>query len=331
MAVFPERNGNHESLTEGFSSEGTSRICGAGEMASLTRAFDWSRTSVGPVEQWPASLLVTVNTLLESRQPMFLWWGEDLVQFYNDAYRESLRSDKHPAALGQKGKECWPEIWSVVSPQIEQVMQHGLATWSEDQLIPIYRNGKLEDVYWTYGYSPVRDANQDIVGTLVVCAETTTRHLTVENLREERTRLAELFQQAPAFFALLRGPEHVFEMINPLYQELVGTRNLIGKPVREAFPEIKGQGYVERLDEVYQTGTPSIGRGTRINLARGESDALEERYVDFVYQPMRETDGTISGIIALGVDVTEGKQAEKRLLQSEKTSRCWPSGNHHRA
>ncbi len=89
---------------------------------------------------------------------MFLWWGEDLIQFYNDAYRPSLGNNgKHPTALGQKGEDCWPEIWPVIKPLIEQVVTENESTWSENQLIPIYRNGSLEDVYWTFSYSPVNN------------------------------------------------------------------------------------------------------------------------------------------------------------------------------
>lgn len=152
-------------------------IFGTGEMADLTRAFDWSQTPVGPIEQWPETLLITVNTMLSSRHPMFLWWGKELVQFYNDAYRPSLGADKHPRALGQNGIECWPEVWPIIGPQIETVMTSGQASWHEDQLVPIVRDGKLEDVYWTYGYSPVRDSTGTICGTLVVCTETTRRFL----------------------------------------------------------------------------------------------------------------------------------------------------------
>ena len=85
------------------------QIFGTGEMADLTRAFDWSRTSVGPIDQWPEALLTTVNTMLASRHPMFLWWGDDLVQFYNDGYRPSIREDKHPHALGQNGRGRRPQ------------------------------------------------------------------------------------------------------------------------------------------------------------------------------------------------------------------------------
>ena len=293
-------------------------IFGRGEMADLTRAFDWSQSPVGPVEQWPEALLITVNTLLASRHPMFLWWGEDLVQFYNDAYRPSISEEKHPRALGQRGRDCWPEIWQIIGPQIDAVMTKGEASWHENQLVPIHRNGQLEDVYWTYGYSPVRNFSGDICGTLVVCTETTVSVSAQRLLEREMARLADLFQQAPAFFAVMGGPEYVFEMINPPYQELIGKRDVLGKTVREAVPEAERQGFIALLDVVYQTGEPFVGRGTPIQLARSGSKALEMRYLDFVYQPRRDADGSISGIIALGVDVTESKRAEQLLLQSEK-------------
>jgi PAS domain S-box-containing protein len=141
-------------------------------------------------------LLITVNLLLATRQPMFLWWGDDLIQFYNDAYRPSIREDKHPKAVGQPGRECWPEIWHIIGSQIEGVMSRGESTWHEDQLVPIYRNGKLEDVYWTYSYSPVRDPDGTIRGTLVTCSETTGRVLADRQLRTSQERYKALFDLA---------------------------------------------------------------------------------------------------------------------------------------
>lgn len=133
-------------------------LAGGGEMGNLIRGFDWSETVLGSPTGWPQSLLTTVGIILNSKSPMFLWWGPDLIQFYNDAYRPSLGNNgKHPKCLGQKGVDCWPEIWPVIKPLIDQVMDGGEAVWSEDQLIPIYRNNRLEDVYWTFGYSAVSD------------------------------------------------------------------------------------------------------------------------------------------------------------------------------
>lgn len=158
----------------------------------LTRQYDWSPTPLGDPVQWPQPLRTVVGMILSSKFPMFLWWGEDLIQFYNDAYRPSMGNNgKHPLALGQKGVDCWPEIWGIIYPLIRQVLTTGEATWSEDQLIPIYRNGKIEDVYWTFGYSPVRGEDGNIEGVLVVCNETTEKVRTLQRIEEmvaERTR-----------------------------------------------------------------------------------------------------------------------------------------------
>ena len=245
-----------------------SKIFGIGEMADLTRRSDWGQTSVGPIDRWPEVLLNTVNTLLNSRHPMFLWWGKDLVQFYNDAYRPSLGEDKHPKALGQKGKNCWPEIWPIIFPQIEAVMTRGEASWHENQLVPINRNGALQEVYWTYGYSPVYTSAREIAGTLVVCTETTNSVLAKRLQQREMERLADLFEQAPAFFALLNGPEYIFEMVNSPYLQLIGHRSIIGKSLREAVPEAEEQGFIKLLDGVYRTGTAFVGRGIPFQLAR---------------------------------------------------------------
>jgi PAS domain S-box-containing protein len=162
---------------------GASRIIGLGEMAEIIRKFDWSSNLLGPIESWSDTLVTTVNLVLASRNPMFLWWGPQLIQFYNDGYRPSIRDDKHPSAIGQRGEECWPEIWFIIGPQIESVMKEGNSTWNTNALVPINRNGKLEEVYWTYSYSPVRDKDGAVQATLVVCSETTEQVLSERRLR----------------------------------------------------------------------------------------------------------------------------------------------------
>src|SRR3954452_2778667 len=118
-------------------------------MADRTRAFAWDQTPVGPPQSWPRSLRTVLNLLLGSQHPMFLWWGPDLVQFYNDGYRPSLGADRHPGALGARGREFWREIWPTIGSEIDGVMQRGQSTWHHDHLVPIFRNGRLEEVYWT--------------------------------------------------------------------------------------------------------------------------------------------------------------------------------------
>jgi PAS domain S-box-containing protein len=161
-----------------------------GEMGRLTREFNWSTTAVGTPDHWPQSLKTVVSVILHSGFPMFLWWGDDMVQFYNDAYRPSLGNNgKHPKALGQNGKDCWPEIWSIIFPLIENVRNTGESFLAEDQLVPIYRNGKIEDVYWTFTYSPVIDEHDRIAGILVTCIETTEKVFNLKALQESKQQL----------------------------------------------------------------------------------------------------------------------------------------------
>ena len=295
---------------------GADRIFGAGEMPDRIRACDWSRTPLGPIATWSDSLVVIVNALLANQHPMFLFWGEELIQLYNDSAIGTLGPDKHPRALGQRGAECWKEMWSIVGPQIEAAMR-GQSCRNEDQFVPIYRNGRLEDAWFTYSHSPVRDAGGQICGVLITTMETTARVLAERALRSERERLLSIFQQVPAFFALLKGPQHVFEMVNLHYTRVIGGRRVLGKPVAEALPEAAEQGFVEILDGVYRSGTPFVGRDVRFTLM-GENNVPEERHVDFVYQALREADGSVSGILVLGVDITSRRQSEILLREQRE-------------
>ena len=560
---------------------------GPGEMRALCRAFDWSRTPLGPSTSWPQSLRTTVGIILASRNPMFLFWGPELIQVYNDAYRPSLgHGGRHPRALGMRGREFWTDIWHAIGPQIHQVMTTGEPTWHEDQYLPIERNGRLEDVWWTYGYSPVFGDDGRIAGTLVVCQETTERqvaelerhrlldetarvqrraehvleqiadeHLTMDadfriltmnasaernlgaprasfigrthweafpasagsraevvyrrvmatreeehfthhyvgegydrhleidvyptdegglalfwrevservraeaKLREselryrtlfnsldegfcvvevlfdeherpidyrfvetnpaftaqtgltepvgrrirelmpnpeshwfeiygrvartgepvrfeapaeglqrffdvyafrigqpgenlvailfddishqrksalerdrllaalevERSRLSQVFQRAPSFIVAFRGPEQVYEFVNEAYYQLVGHRDILGKPLYEALPEIRDQGFKELLDHVRETGEPWVGRETPVELQRTPGAPLETRYLDMVFQALTDADGTRSGVVAHGSDVTEHvlgrRQIERLLVESEEARR----------
>ena len=556
---------------------------GPGEMRALCRAFDWAATPLGPSHRWSASLRTTVGIILGSRNPMFLWWGPELVQLYNDAYRPSLgQGDRHPRALGARGRAFWTDIWHEIGPQIHQVMTSGEATWHEDQFLPIERNGRLEEVWWTYGYSPVYEDDGRIGGTLVVCQETTPRmiaqfdrerlladtaraerraahvleriadeHMTMDGdfriltvnpaaeralgmtreqligrthwdafpastgtdverayrrvatervdahfthhyvgegydrhleidayatseggialfwrdvstrvraearLREsearyralfdsidegfcvlevlfddhdravdygyvetnaafeqqtglvnvigrlvsdlvpglephwfetygqvartgeptrfeapadvmhrifsvyafrigrpeertvavlfsdvsqaraaarererllaalevERSRLAEVFQSAPSFIVAFRGPDHVYEFVNEAYYQVIGHRNVVGKTLLDAIPEIRDQGFIELLAQVLQTGEPWVGREAAVELQRTPGAPTETRYLDLVLQPLTDADGTRSGVVAHGSDVTAQvlarREIERVLAESE--------------
>jgi PAS domain S-box-containing protein len=446
---------------------------GPGEMRALCRSFDWSATPLGVSHSWPVSLRTIVSVVLGSRNPMFLFWGPDLIQIYNDAYRPSLgrHGGRHPRALGMRGADFWTDIWDTIGPQIEQVLTTGEATWHEDQYLPIERNDRLDDVWWTYSYGPAHDDEGRVCGVLVVCQETTQRVIAereqqrlltqmveaeralrdseallrgifdaayeyiglispdgtvldcnraslefVSNSREdviglklwdtpwfsetpgaatrlrddiaraaqgefvryeatllrpphepitfdfsllpvrndvgevvyivpegrdityrkraeealresearyrlERARLAELFRQSPSFLAVLRGPDFVFELANYAYYTLIGHRDIIGRPFLDALPELRGQGFLELLEKVRTTGEPFVGREVPVVLARETGANPEERFADFVCQPLHEADGTISGVAAYGHDVTEQvrsrREVERLLAVSE--------------
>jgi len=313
-------------------------LIGDGEMADRIRALNWEMTALGPISEWPETLIVAVNMMLSASHPILLLWGPELILLYNDAFRPIL-TDRHPESLGQRGREFWTDVWPVVGQQLESVLLKAQAVSSQNALVPIMRNGKLEDAYFNYSYSPVFTPRGEVAGVITICQDVTANTLagvermgaekalrsrqeeldrTLRALGAERARLLKIVQQAPAFFVLLEGPTHVITMVNSLYLKLVGDRNLLGKPVAEALPEAVEQGYVAMLDRVLSTGEPVTGQGARFDVSWAEGQAPDEHYLDFTYQPLREEDNSISGIIVLGVDVTENKRQQKALAQNEK-------------
>jgi PAS domain S-box-containing protein len=295
---------------------------GGGEMGELTRNYDWSQTSIQDPTHWPQSLRTTLSILLNAGFPMFLWWGEDLIQFYNDAYRPSLGiNGKHPKALGQKGKDCWPEIWPIISPLIHQVLTGGAATWSEDQLVPIYRNGKIEDVYWTFSYSPVKDESGKVGGVLVICNETTHKVKNFKILQHKEQIFRNLFSQAPVAVAIFNGPTFIIELANEKVLEFWGRtlEQVINKPLFEALPEAAGQGYEKLLRGVLTTGERFAAKEMTVDLKR--NGKLEKTYINFVYEPYYDFDGSIAGVIVLANEITEIILSRKKIEESERQFR----------
>lgn len=185
-------------------------LAGGGEMGALTRSNDWSKTGMGSIDSWPQSLRTILAVILNSKFPMSLFWGKDRVCFYNDAYRPSLGNNgKHPSILGQRGQDAWPETWQVIGPMVDSILKGGEASWREDQLLPIYRNGKIEDVYWTYGYSPVKDESGIPAGVLVTCSETTDKVALLKKLEESNSRI---IQPPNPMFSQLRTDSGIPEI-----------------------------------------------------------------------------------------------------------------------
>lgn len=144
-----------------------------GELGELISQYDWSQTCLGDIDDWPLSLRITLSNILHSGFPMFLFWGEDFLCFYNDAFRPSLGvNGKHPA-IGKKAITIWGEIWHIIGPLIQQVVVTRKPVWFEDRLVPFDRNGRVEDIYWTFSYSPAFGEDNEVKGVLVTCMETT--------------------------------------------------------------------------------------------------------------------------------------------------------------
>jgi PAS domain S-box-containing protein len=433
---------------------------GGGGMGDRIRAFDWGQTSVGRLQNWPMSLRVAVELCLNSRFPMFVWWGKELINIYNDAYAPMMGS-RHPDGLGLSAKDLWHEAWNEIGPQTDAVLLRGEATWNERRLLILERNGYPEECYFTWSYSPILDESGVVAGLFCAVTEETarvlaererdqfaeryalqsrrvekmlssitdlayvfdlqgkfiyanrrllhiwgltaeqanglsfadlnyppelveklhqqvmqvirtrqpladevlftdrrgytgyyeyiyspvigadgeveavagvTRELTerkrMEEEREklaraverERANLAAIIEQSPAFIGVLRGPDHVFEMANERYYEIAGERDLIGKTVREAFPDIAGQGFYELLDEVYRTGQMFIGEEMPLLLTRPDG-SRDKRYMRLVYQVLRDADQQTSGIFVHGVDLTELVTSRLSLKEAEEFHR----------
>jgi PAS domain-containing protein len=166
-------------------------LAGGGEMGALMRAKDWSGTSLGRPGTWSQGLRAAVRLMLNTRHPMYIFWGADSACLYNDAFKQSIAPERHPGSLGRPASEAWQEIWSIVGPQIEHVMDGHGDTWHENQLIPITRFGVREEVYWTYSYGPIDDdtAPSGVGGVLVICSEKTEAVMNTRRLAESEERL----------------------------------------------------------------------------------------------------------------------------------------------
>ncbi len=285
-------------------------LAGDGEMARILRAYDWSKTSLGAPESWSQSLRTVVRLMLNTGHPMCVFWGEDGACLYNEGFRHSVGEERHPSSLGRPMREVWAEVWPIVGGQIEDAMAGRAATWQENALVPITRNGKRENVYWTYSYSPIDDPSTatGVGGVLVVCSDTTRQVESLKLSRAEAERQRALLDQMPGFVGVLSGPEHVFTYVNEAYRTLSGPRDLIGRTVRDVFPDLAGQGFYDLLDQVYRTGERFVSRAVPVTLDN------DDRFIDLLYEPVRNSHGEVSGIFVGGYDVTEQKRAAIRSL-----------------
>jgi PAS domain S-box-containing protein len=212
-------------------------------------------------------------------------------------------------AVGRTARELVPNLEDHWVETYGRVASTGEPLRFEQQSAAI---GRWFDVY----ASPIGPPENRRVALLFT--DITRRREIQEAVRESEQRYHALFSQAPAFIAVLRGPEHRFEFVNPAYLRLVGNRDLLGKTVREALPEVEGQGFFEILDQVFGNGETFVATDLLIRLQRHEGGRPERRFVDFVYEPLRDADGAVEGVIVVGVDTTERVNAKEQLQHANR-------------
>jgi PAS domain S-box-containing protein len=299
----------------GFMQQAFSFLAHDGELARLIAGFDWASTSLGGPESWPQSLRTTIALILQSPVPIVTLWGEEGIMIYNDAY-SVFAGERHPRLLGSKVREGWPEVADFNDNVMKVGLAGGTLDYSDQQLV-LNRTGKPEAGWMDLFYSPVIGEDGKPAGVIAVVVETTSKVKAEQRLRGERQRLTQMFEQAPGFMAMLVGPDHMFEMANEAYSRLVGRRDVIGLPLIEALPELADQGFRELLDRVYETGEAFVGSASRVLLER-DPGKIQERFVDFIFQPVIGEDRKPVGIFVQGNDVTEQKQAENALRRETR-------------
>jgi PAS domain S-box-containing protein len=295
-------------------------LAGGGEMGALTRVYDWSASPLGTPETWPQSLRTAVRILLNTNHPMFIWWGPKLIQFYNDAYRQTMGPERHPGALGQGGRECWAEIWDTIGPQIELVMSGGGATWHENQLVPVTRHGRLEQVYWTYGFSPI-DEDDGIGGVLVVCRDLTKEYLAAAALREREAELARVQQlgrigglevDLRTGFGNRRSPEYL--LIHGLPPAAADESH--EDWVQRIHPEDR-----EATEKIFRDAVAGDVRDYCVQYRIVRPSDGETRWISVKSTIERDENGKAIRLVGAHTDVTEQVVADLALRQSEEQFR----------
>ncbi len=304
---------------------------GGGEMGGLIRAYDWSKTPLGLPYSWPQSLRATLGTVLAARFPMLLFWGPELIQFYNDAYRPSLGAEgKHPTALGQPARECWADVWHTIGPMIDRMMAEGETQYYEDLLVPIIRNGGVEDVYWTFSYSPAMDEGGRIAGVLVVCIETTEKVVNVQRLirREEELRqvIENTLSHIPTGILLFEADGRMTFSNKAAEEDLHGA--LDGAPVQASYAETMAIAMEKTfllneaglplnagdsiLQKAFKTGLPQELTYQRIT----KRDGSRKWYLSHAI-PLTD-DGKVARVLIANTDITAQKEAAQKLAASQR-------------
>jgi signal transduction histidine kinase/serine phosphatase RsbU (regulator of sigma subunit)/anti-sigma regulatory factor (Ser/Thr protein kinase) len=295
-------------------SSGPSLGAGGGECGALVRAYDWGTSPLGPIEHWPVPLRTAADICLESRYGMCVFWGPEHVAIYNDAYVPMLGA-KHPRAVGMRLQDIWPELWDLLEPMLAGVAATGEATWHEDQPLRLERNGFVEEGYFTYSFSPIRDESGAVAGIFTAVHETTDRVLGTRRL-EALARLGDELASAQtetdvvigAIGALARAAEDVELAALYLVGEDGGTRFAGACRTEDRWAEAaaaaaSGRGELE-LEDPQVVALPVDRPGSPVPaaalvLAPSALHPFDDRYHEFFRMIARQLSGALTSAAAL--------------------------------
>ncbi|ACL55988.1 two component transcriptional regulator, LuxR family [Methylobacterium nodulans ORS 2060] len=300
----------------GAASETASWPPGNGEMAERLRAHDWAATPLGPIGRWPQSLKSTVDLLLPSGFPMIALWGPLLIQIYNDGYRD-LMGLKHPAGLGQPTRDCWPEVWHINKPIYDRVWAGETLTY-ENRLYPLTRSGRLEDVWFTLSYSPLRDETGTIAGILVILIETTARKRAEDALRESEERFRRFAEHSANVLWLADLETMRLEYLSPAFVQ-------VWERPTEMLPDIEhwlGAVHPDDRDKA-RRALERVGHGETLvmeyRIVRSSDGAV--RRIRDTFFPIPSGDGRIRRAGGIAQDVTGDTGSRVYVIAADDGSR----------
>jgi two-component sensor histidine kinase len=308
---MPVTGAGPESVGERNDQNAPGLLSGGGEMGALIRALDWSKTSLGPISEWPAHLRAIINVMLPAKAEIVLFWGPEFVALYNDAYAPTI-GDKHPRALGQPARENWKELWDDLEPLLRRVLDGGETVFAKDRPFYIERHGYPENVYFDISYSPVQDEKGEVGGVLCIVCETTERVVAQRELAKAQERLTQALSAAGMVGTfdwyvetdLLYSDAHFAEMFSvepakaeqgaPLADYLAGIHPEDTERVAGAIKHAVATG--ARFMQEYRL--PQKDGTVRWVETRGE------RRSDIIGEPLR--------FVGVVVDITAQKEAQER-------------------
>ena len=258
------------------------------------------------------------NLVMQAPVAMCILKGIDYtVQLANEAYLQLVEKDKD--FIDKPLFQTMPELKAQgIKDLLDNVMQSGIPFYGNELEVYLVRNRKREQCFFNFVYQPMWEHGNTVTGIIIVSTEVTAQVIARKRMEVQATMVQDMLMTAPGFVCTLSGAGHVYELINERYQQLFGKRQIQGKPIMEALPELEGQGFRELLDNVYNTGEPYLGIDIPITLARDENLSPEIRYFNFSYQPMYDENKEIFSILVFGYEVTAQVIAKNKILEIQQ-------------